>query len=370
MKVGLLQEGDLTGTDVVTRYHNLIEEAVLADKLGFSCWGTSEQHFSPPHFSVASTEVLYAAIAALTKNITLRPMAAVMLKFNHPILVAERLATLDIVSHGRAELCTARSNNLTTLATFGIAPKDTRAQFEDSLDVLIKALGDDILEHDGPIWQIPPREIVPKPMTKPYPNLSIAASSVETHGNAGRRGIGVITFENYFGFPYLQECLDKYREVFDATDHSSAKSVNDYRGLYVATAFCHEDRDEARRIARDMVLHYFEFILDLYIPLADTPGYTYLEEIKALIAHRDDVDWLCDYTPSVMVGTPDDFIERLQKLEAMGIDEVVLRVDGFGHENIMNTIQLIGEKVIPIADPLAKASSAPSSTSQEGAAHV
>ncbi|MFC7766534.1 hypothetical protein [Leucobacter soli] len=63
MKIGLLQEGDLTGTDQATRYHDLVEEVKLADRLGFSTWGTSEQHFSPPRFSVAAPEVLYAAIA-------------------------------------------------------------------------------------------------------------------------------------------------------------------------------------------------------------------------------------------------------------------------------------------------------------------
>src|ERR1700709_487703 len=99
MKVGLLQEGEIRpGQSVAQRYEEMIAEATLADRMGFSCWGTSEQHFSPPRFTVAAPEVLYAAIARHTKNIKLRIMCAVMLKWNHPILVAERLATLDIVS--------------------------------------------------------------------------------------------------------------------------------------------------------------------------------------------------------------------------------------------------------------------------------
>ncbi len=122
MRVGLLQEGDLTGTTVADRYHQLIEEVALADQLGFSTWGTSEQHFTPPSFSVAAPEVLYSAIAMRTNSIKLRTMASVMLKWNHPILVAERLATLDIVSRGRAEVCTARSNNLTTLNASALTP--------------------------------------------------------------------------------------------------------------------------------------------------------------------------------------------------------------------------------------------------------
>ena len=123
MRVGLLQEGEvLPGATYDSRYREMIEEVVLADRLGFSTWGTSEQHFSPPRFTVSAPEVLYAAIASRTEQIKLRPMAAVLLAWNHPILVAERLATLDIVSHGRAELATARSNNLYTLEAFGVDP--------------------------------------------------------------------------------------------------------------------------------------------------------------------------------------------------------------------------------------------------------
>ncbi|MFJ5842847.1 LLM class flavin-dependent oxidoreductase [Streptomyces shenzhenensis] len=351
MRVGLLQEGDLTGTTVADRYHQLIDEVVLADKLGFSTWGTSEQHFSPPSFSVSAPEVLYAAIAAQTRDIKFRTMASVLLSWNHPILVAERLATLDIVSNGRAEICTARSNNVQTMEAFGVDPKDTRAQWEDSMDVLMKAFTEDYLEHNGPVWKIPRREILPRPVTRPHPPISVAASSEQSHENAGRRGIGVITFENYFGFDYLQQCLDTYRKTFDSTDHRGLAAPNDYRGLYVATAYCAEDRDEARRVARKIALDYFEFILGLYIPLADQPGYTYLEEIKALVSHRDDLDWLCDWSPSVMIGDPDDFITRIRKLEAMGVDEVLLRIDGVGHENIKRSLELIGHEVIPVVDP-------------------
>lgn len=354
MRVGLLQEGDLTGTTAYERYHQLIDEVALADGLGFSTWGTSEQHFSPPSFSIAAPEVLYAAIAMRTRRITLRTMASVMLKWNHPILVAERLATLDIVSRGRAEVCTARSNNLTTLAAFDVDPSETRDQWEDGMEVLMKAMTAEKLEHHGPIWQIPSVEVVPRPYSKPHPKVSVAASSAQTHANAGNRGIGAITFDNYFGFDYLQECLDAYRTAFDEADHSAVASPNDYRGLYVATAYCAEDRDEARMVARDSAMDYFKFILNLYGPLSKNPGYTYLDTIEQLIEHQDDLNWLCEYTPSVMIGTPDDFVERIRRVEAMGVDEVLLRIDGVGHQNICRSLELIGHEVIPVVDPSVK----------------
>jgi alkanesulfonate monooxygenase SsuD/methylene tetrahydromethanopterin reductase-like flavin-dependent oxidoreductase (luciferase family) len=348
MRVGLLQEGEVRpGVSYAQRYREMIDEVVLADELGFSAWGTSEQHFSAPRFTVSAPEVLYAAIAAKTERIKLRPMAAVLLQWNHPILVAERLATLDIVSDGRAELTTARSNNLFTLEAFGVDPATTKAQWADGLDVLTKCLTSEIVEHDGPFWKIPPRPVIPRCVTMPHPPLSVAASSVNSHHDAGRRGMGVIGFENYFGFGYLDECVQAYRKGF-AERVDTGLAPNDYLGLFVATAYCAPTREQARQVARDVALGYFGFILDLYTPLGKQSGYGYLDDpMERLQSHRGDLDFLITETPSVMIGTPDDFIERLRLLQGMGVDEVLLRIDGVGHEDILRSIELIGSQVIP-----------------------
>jgi len=257
------------------------------------------------------------------------------------------------VSNGRAEVCTARSNNLYTLEAFGVQPSETVEQWADGMDVLAKALTQEWLEHDGPVWKIPPRELVPKCVTEPHPPVSLAASSVSSHVKAGERGIGAICFENYFGFDYLQECIDAYRDGLTRA-RPDPLQLNDYMGLYVATAFCAETREEAKRIARDVALEYFQFILDLYIPLGTTPAYRYLAgRIDALTERTEDLDFLCTETPSVMIGTPGDFVERLRRLESMGVDEVVMRVDGVAHDDILRSLELIGHEVIPAVDPAA-----------------
>lgn len=348
MKVGMLQEGELAeGMTDAERYENLITEATLADQMGFSCWGTSEQHFSPPNFLVSAPEVLYAAIARHTENIKLRIMCSVLLKWNHPILIAERMATLDIVSNGRAELATARSNNTLTLDVFGVKPGETREQWADTFDVLVKAMSDDRLQHDGPVWKIPEVEIVPKPIQKPHLPLSVAASSAQSHKMAGEYGIGALCFESYFGFDYLQECIDAYQEGL-AAGTNKARRRTELMGLYVATAFCAETREEAIEVARDVAFRYYHFILNLYAPLGKEESYEYLDDkITRLIDNKDNIDFLLNETPSVMIGTPDDFIKRSRDLEERGVDELLLRIDGVPHEDIMRSIKLIGEEVIP-----------------------
>ncbi|WP_024276304.1 LLM class flavin-dependent oxidoreductase [Hyphomicrobium sp. 802] len=350
MKVGILQEGEvMPGVSYAQRYQEMIAEVALADKFGFSTWGTSEQHFSPPRFTVSAPEVLYAAISQHTKRIKFRVMCSVLLKWNHPILVAERLATLHNISNGRAEIGTARSNNLTTLDAFGVTPTETAEQWADSMEVLAKIFESDKLEHDGPVWKIPERTIVPSFDKATHPPVSVAASSIKTHASAGESQIGVMCFENYFGFDYLQECIDAYRKAY-ATGKPQMPKSNDYMGLYVATAFCAPTREEAARVARDVALGYFRFILDLYVPLSKKGSYEYLDRIRLLEANEGNLDFLMTETPSVLIGSPADFIERLLKLEAMGVDEVLLRIDGVPHEEIMKSIELIGREVIPVVD--------------------
>ena len=351
MQVGLLQEAELMpGVSVAERYWEMIEEVALADRLGFSCWGTSEQHFSPPRFAVAAPEVLYGAVAQHTERIRLRIMCAVLLAWNHPILVAERMATLDIVSKGRAELGTARSNNIYTLDAFGVDPAATREQWADSMEVIVKAFSDDVLEHDGPVWKIPPREIVPKPVQKPHPPLSVAASSVQSHMMAGERGIGALCFESYFGFEYLQDCINGYREGL-AKGTQMGPLRTEHMGLYVATAFCAETREEACRIAHDVAMGYYQFLVDIYVPLGKRDSYEYLDDkLQRLVDHREDFDYLLTETPSIMIGTPDDFIERIERLEDMGVEEILMRIDGVSHDDIMKSFELIGREVIPRVD--------------------
>ena len=348
MKIGLLQEGEIrAGMNESQRYNEMITEVSLADELGFHCWGTSEQHFSPPRFTVSAPEVLYAAIARETTDIKLRIMCSVLLKWNHPLLVLERLATLDIVSNGRAELGTARSNNIQTLSTFGVDPSETKAMWQDSIEVIAKAMTSRTISHDGPFWSFPERELVPGFVSDPHPAISVAASSEASCEEAGRRGIGAIAFESYFGFDYLQGCIDAFRRGA-AAGTSMLPERNDTMGLYVASAFCHEDRGEAVRKAADVTLGYAGFIADLYAPLAKKKSYEYLDDHMArFLENQANMEFLTRDTPSVMVGTPQDFIDRLRDLEARGIDEVLLRVDGMEHEDIMRSIRLIGEEVIP-----------------------
>jgi alkanesulfonate monooxygenase SsuD/methylene tetrahydromethanopterin reductase-like flavin-dependent oxidoreductase (luciferase family) len=349
MRLALLQEGDTRASaSVKARYDEAIAEVVAAEEAGFHAWGTSEQHFSAPRYTVSAPEVLYAAVARETERIRLRNMAALLLSFNHPVHVAERIATLDLLSDGRAELVTARANNMATLEAFGVPPESTREQWAESLEIVARAWRDDPFEYDGRFWQLPPRSLVPKPLQEPHPPLWVIASGRDTPVIAANKGLGMLGWDNYMGWGYAEEQVRGYREHIGSAEPVGG-SVNDEVSYFVAIAYCAETREEARRVAEGVSAEYVKAAADAYRSMpADVPGYAYMREVvEKLDAHGDDMDHLREHSPTVIVGTPDDFVETLSRLEGLGVDEAVLQIDGFGHENILRAIRLIGEEVIP-----------------------
>ena len=107
-------------------YKDTLEQAVLADKVGFHAFWTVEHHFLEEYSHCSNPEVLYGAVAALTKN--LRIGYGVRLApqpYNHPVRSAESAAVLDLLSDGRVDFGTGRSSTRLELEGFGIRPEDT-----------------------------------------------------------------------------------------------------------------------------------------------------------------------------------------------------------------------------------------------------
>jgi alkanesulfonate monooxygenase SsuD/methylene tetrahydromethanopterin reductase-like flavin-dependent oxidoreductase (luciferase family) len=301
----------------------MAEEARLAEEMGFDFYALSERHFSPT--AASAPETLLPFIASRTSRIKLRWASVVLLAFNHPIRVAERLTTLDVISEGRAQLGTSRSDDARTLAAFGIDPSKTRRQWDESLDVIRTVLNEQPFEFHGEIWDIPSTYLEPQPFQQPHPPLFASAVSADMHADAGRKGVGVITSENLTGgWNYMEEAVTTYRRAL--AEHEPVKgAVTGSAGAMAMVAHCADTPEDARAESR--------------------------EAVSRLLGQQHDVDAMIDGAPCLAIGSPDLFVERAKKLEAIGYDEFILRIDGMGHERHMRAIELIGKYVIPALQP-------------------
>ncbi len=124
--------------------------------------------------------------------------------------------------------------------------------------------------------------------------------------------------------------------------------MNNHVGFFVAVAHCTERMEQAYREAARVTNSFVDLVIWLYSKLgASSPDYAYLSQIKKIEERRDDLEYVVDSAPYFMVGTADYLIERLRRLQRMGVKEVLLRIDGMGHEINMQAIEAFGTKIIP-----------------------
>ena len=173
-----------------------LEQVELADRLGFDYVWEVEHHFLEEYSHSSAPEVFLAAASQRTKRIRLgHGIVNVMPAVNHPARVAERIATLDLISGGRVELGTGESSSAAELGGFLIDREHKRQMWQEQVDVIARMLTETpFAGHDGDYVQMPPRNVIPKPLQKPHPPLWVACSRRETIHLAARNGIGALSF--------------------------------------------------------------------------------------------------------------------------------------------------------------------------------
>jgi alkanesulfonate monooxygenase SsuD/methylene tetrahydromethanopterin reductase-like flavin-dependent oxidoreductase (luciferase family) len=325
----------------------LVDEAVFAEEMGFDFYGLAEVHFAP-EMTVSSPEVVLGFIAARTSRIKLRFVSMPLLAFNHPIRVAERIATLDILSQGRIQLGAARSNQAHTIEAFQVPVDKTREQFTESIEIILNALSNETFKHEGTHWTIPERTLFPKPVQKPHPPLFASATSLDTHRFAGEQGLGVMSGNSLpGGWDFVQQCIDLYRESWqDAAPRGRA--TNSSFSALALRAHCAETNEQAQAEASETAFTTVDLVLRWYSKIAEQSSeYAYMAQFKELDERRRDLPFMIERAPYLTIGDPDFFVDRIRRLEAMGADELILEIDGMGHEKHMESIEMIGRHVLP-----------------------
>src|SRR5260370_177330 len=158
--------------------------------MGFDAVWFVEHHFLTSFSMSPCPEVIFGAVSGLTKRIQLG-FGVVILPYHHAVRVAERVAMVDHMSGGRVEFGTGRSAPYEQTG-MGLDPRDTRAMWEESLRMVPKIWEDGLFSWEGKYWNVPPRDVRPKPLQKPHPRIWVAALQPATYQLAAELGIGVM----------------------------------------------------------------------------------------------------------------------------------------------------------------------------------
>ncbi len=194
-------------------YREELDLAVLAEQAGFhSCW-MSEHHFLEEYCHSSAPELQLAAIASRTKTLRLgHGIVDMQRQINHPVRVAERIATLDLISGGRVEFGNGKGSGRKEWDGFGVAPETVTEAWDEAVRAVLAMWRTEQFSWEGKHINIPgPRNVVPKPVQQPHPPLWMGCTNLETAAEAGRRGVGALLFA-FAGFDDIAHRAQLYRE--------------------------------------------------------------------------------------------------------------------------------------------------------------
>ncbi|HEY1560432.1 MAG TPA: LLM class flavin-dependent oxidoreductase [Caulobacteraceae bacterium] len=347
MRFGIFYEHQLPRPWAEGAEHRLFKEALdqveLADRLGIDYAWEVEHHFLEEYSHSSAPEVFLAACSQRTKNIRLGHGIVLMPPgYNHPARVAERIATLDLVSDGRVEWGTGESSSLAELGGFGLAIPEKRAMWREAVEQCANMMVmDPYPGFQGQYFSMPCRNIVPKPVQKPHPPLWVACSNRETIKLAARLGIGALTF----AFVDPEEAklwVDDYYRLIREECTPIGHAVN--ANIAMVTGFSiHHDEAEAIRRGLDG-FRFFSFALaHHYITGVHTPGRTDIwAQFEAAREHMD---------PGARrgIGTPEQLRRHLRGFADAGVDQVVFIQQGGRnrHDHICQSLELFASEVMP-----------------------
>src|SRR4051794_28099234 len=174
-----------------------------------------EHHFLEEYSHSSAPEVFLAAASQRTKQIRLgHGIVQLPPGFNHPARIAERIATLDLLSDGRVEFGTGESSSSAELDGFNVDRTTKREQWTEMLDAVTRMFVEDpFAGYRGEFLTMPPRTVGPRPRKRPPPPLWVACSRRETILTAAEKGIGALTFSFIDPHEAKQWVDDYYRTL-------------------------------------------------------------------------------------------------------------------------------------------------------------
>ena len=298
-------------------YSRGVEVAQAAEALGFRNVWLAEHHFSTYGY-LSRPAQLATYIAAKTTRLRVGT-AVIVVPLHHPLVVAEEIATLDLLSGGRLDVGLGRGYQHYEFERFGLELESGRQRWDEAVDIIMKSFEGGAFSYDGKLFKIPETTVFPQPLQKPHPPIWITAQSPDSLEAAVRRGFNVLTG----GFGVSIERLAEFRRLFD------------------------------KAVAEVTPPHPLQIGVQRAVYVADS-----VADARAAAAHAR---WNMPVTPKepdtddlldrfLVIGTPDTCIRQLERIqELVGITHFNCSF-WFGdveHARVLRSMELFAREVMP-----------------------
>ncbi len=348
-------------------FDDMVEQVMLAEEMGFDVVWAVEHTALTNYAHMSAPETFLAFIAGRTTRIHVgHGVVCLPPAMNHPVKVAERIATLDLLSKGRLHFGVGKGGTQQEAGTFGYDLEKLQPQIDEAMYLIPKIMVEDEIEHHGDFVDIPRRPIHPKPYQDPHPPMYLACTRTEALATAGARGMGGLVLG--FGGPEeIAKKSDLYRKAWAARKPEDQVGSNPIEHLAaLCPAIVLDDGAEARRIGIRGQRYFMESLAYWYtggpkpdhtawgdedLMVTETTGETI---IKSRWASEEIVVDFSDSSMALMnpnhaYGTVEDCIGYVSRLKEAGADEIlfICQMGTVPQWAQLETIRKIGEHVIP-----------------------
>ncbi len=307
----------------------MVEEAELADRVGLDVFGVGEHH--RPEFLVSAPAVVLAAVAVRTKRIRLTSAVSVI-SSDDPVRVFQEFSTVDLLSGGRAEIMAGRGSFIESFPLFGYDLQDYDVLFAEKLELLLE-----LREQERISWSGAHRAalddigVYPRPVQRPLPVWIAVGGTPASVVRAGSLGLP-LALAIIGGLPErFAPLVTLYRDAAEQAGHDPAEaavSINSH--AYVANTG-EQARDE-----------FYPSYAAMMNRIGRERGWS---EIT-----RDQFDALCSPRGALIVGSPQEVIEKIRfQRELFGNTRFLaqMSVGPMPHEGVLRSIELFGTEVAP-----------------------
>ena len=310
-----------------TVFHETLEELAVAEQCGFRTAWLVEHHFMKGYSHSSAPDLLLAAASQRTRTLRLGH-AVVPLPYHHPLHVAERIATLDVLSQGRVDFGFGRGFDPREYAAFGIDMAHSRELVEESLAILRASFIGAPIRFHGKHFHIDDIEVVPKIAQQPHPPLWMAAVSPESFTLAARLGVSVLVgpFKPWF---MVREDIARYRAAWAEYGHGTPARVAMTVGIV-----CLEDGARAREIAKQNLTWFYRELLQRTAPVLEKlhASYEYYRRVgsfRALLPATINLTVL-ETLGMAVAGDPDHCRQKLETYRDAGVDRLLCAIGAGG----------------------------------------
>jgi alkanesulfonate monooxygenase SsuD/methylene tetrahydromethanopterin reductase-like flavin-dependent oxidoreductase (luciferase family) len=317
----------------------------LCDEYGYTHVRTVEHYFT--HYGGYSPNPHLFLTAASQRTRKARLITGAVLPiFNHPLKIAGEIGMLDSISGGRLECGFGRAFLPHEFARFERSPNDSRARFDEGVEQVMRLLSEEHVTCEGKFHSFKDVTSLPRPVQRPLPPCWTAAvATPATLISAAQRGHGIMLIP--MAGHVTRGLIETYNDAWKEAGHPGRGRI-----MLAHHMFCHEDADEAVRIARDPLNHYLRSLVAAASDWMggassdDYPGY------DKIIAELDKENFDTQVAKGVgWIGTPERIIEMIESYVDLvgGFDLASLQVNfnTISYDDAAASMRLFGEKVIP-----------------------